>query len=145
MPNLAAVIKDEIRRLARKEARAETNQLKKQSAQYRAAIAALKRQVDQQAKALAFLEKQERKRVGPEPSKPQTNGARFSARSVSAHRRRLGLSQADYGMLVGVSKLTIYNWEQGNSRPREAALSSLVALRDIGKREALKRLEMLIE
>ncbi len=145
MPNLAAVIKEEIRRLARKEARAETSVLKKQSAQYRSAIAALKRQVDSQAKALAFLEKQERKRVGPGPAKPLTDGARFSAKSVSAHRRRLGLSQVDYGKLVGVSKLTIYNWEQGNTRPREEALASLVALRDIGKREALKRLEMLDE
>ena len=45
MPNIAAVLKDEISRIARKEIRSETAVLKKASAQYRKEIAALKRQV----------------------------------------------------------------------------------------------------
>jgi len=57
--------------------------------------------------------------------------------------RRLGLSAADYARLVGVSSLTIYNWEHGKSRPRKEQLAALVAVRGIGKREALRRLELL--
>jgi transcriptional regulator with XRE-family HTH domain len=50
---------------------------------------------------------------------------------------------ADYARLVGVSPLTIYNWENGKSRPRKVQLAALVALRGIGKREAQAKLELL--
>jgi DNA-binding transcriptional regulator YiaG len=62
---------------------------------------------------------------------------------VKAQRERLGLSAADYAKLVGVSSLTIYNWEQGKTRPRQEQLAALVAVRGIGKREAIKRLALL--
>ena len=45
MPNIAAVLKDEISRIARKEVRAETESLKKQITKFRSQIASLKRQV----------------------------------------------------------------------------------------------------
>jgi transcriptional regulator with XRE-family HTH domain len=53
------------------------------------------------------------------------------------------LSAADYGKLVGVSGLTVYHWEHGKSRPRKAQLASLAAVRGIGKREAMAKLEVL--
>jgi DNA-binding transcriptional regulator YiaG len=65
---------------------------------------------------------------------------RFSARSVKAQRRRTGLSAADYAKLVGVSPLTIYNWEHHKSRPRREQFAALVALRNLGKREAKAKL-----
>lgn len=68
-------------------------------------------------------------------------GVRFSARSVKAQRTRLKLSAADYGKLVGVSGLTIYNWESGKTRPRQQQLAALVAVRAYGRREALAKLE----
>jgi transcriptional regulator with XRE-family HTH domain len=68
---------------------------------------------------------------------------RFSPRWGKAQRRRLKLSAADYGKLVGVAGLTIYHWEAGKSRPRKAQLDSLVAVRGIGKREALAKLAAL--
>jgi hypothetical protein len=43
--------------------------------------------------------------------------------------------------LVGVSGLTVYHWEHGVNRPRNAQLAALVALRGIARREALKQLE----
>ena len=67
-------------------------------------------------------------------------GIRFSAKSVRSQRERLGLSAADYGKLVGVSGLTICHWEQEKARPRKAQLATLVAVRGMGKREALNRL-----
>ena len=63
--------------------------------------------------------------------------------AVKAQRKRLGLSADNYARLVGVSSLTIYNWEHGKSRPRKEQLAALVAVRGIGKREALKKLELI--
>ena len=39
--------------------------------------------------------------------------------------------------------LTIYNWELGKARPRQKQLAGLVAVRGLGRREAMKKLEML--
>ena len=131
MTTLAAALKDEIRRLARKEIKAATQATAKAVAQHRREIAKLKWQLRDQEKKIAALQKGK-----PSPQKVDES-VRFSARSVKAQRTRLGLSAADYARLVGVSPLTIYNWEHGKSRPRQ----ELVAVRGIGKREALKRLE----
>ena len=90
----------------------------------------------------ALLERQERKRLGEQPATEKPKGARFSARGVKVHRERLGLSAKNYGQLVGVAGLTIYSWESGKSKPREKQLAALVAVRGLGKREALKGLEM---
>ncbi len=145
MANLADALKEEIRRLARKEIKAETGATKQAVAQYRREIASLKRQVQGQQKKIAFLENQERQRIAePQADEETVEGARFSARSVAAQRKRLGLSAADYAKLVGVSHLTIYNWEKGQTRPRKEQLAALVAVRGIGKREALRRLELLV-
>lgn len=145
MPNLVAALKEEIRRLARKEIKTHTGSTKQAVAHYRREIARLKRELTAQQKKVAFLVNQERRRLGkPEMSSPMDN-VRFSARSVRAQRARLGLSAADYAKLVGVSPLTIYNWEHGKTRPRQAQLAALVALRGIGRREATRRLELLAE
>ena len=144
MSTLAVALKDEIRRLARKEIKAETGRTTRAVAQYRREIARLKRQMREQEKKLAFLESQARKQLGKPAAVSDQNGeARFSARSVKAQRRKTGLSAADYARLVGVSALTIYNWEHQKSRPRKEQLTSLVALRGIGKREAQAKLKLL--
>ena len=144
MTTLADALKDEIRRLARKEIKAQTRSTAQAVARYRGEIAKLKRQLREQEKKIAFLEAQERKRLGqPGAAEDATGGARFSARSVKAQRKKTGLSAADYAKLVGVSGLTIYNWELGKSRPRKEPLASLVALRGVGKREARAKLELL--
>jgi DNA-binding transcriptional regulator YiaG len=131
--------------LAKREIKAATSATKQAVAQYRRDIAKLKRELQQQQKKTAFLEAQERKRLRQPQAveEDELEGVRYSARSVRAQRKRLGLSAADYGKLVGVSGLTIYSWEHGKARPRKAQIAGLVAVRGIGKREALKRLEVL--
>ena len=143
MPNIATAIKDEIRRLAKREIKANTFSTKGAVAQFRRDIAKLKRQVSAQQREIAFLKAQERKRLGQPQAEgeDELEGTRFSARSVKAQRKRLKLSAADYGKLVGVSGLTIYQWEHGKSRPRKKQFAGLVAVRNIGRREALARLE----
>jgi len=143
MPNLASVLKNEICRLARKEVKSQVGVMKRAGAQHRRDIAELKRLVQDLSRRLTFLESQERKRISTHQPKSPPAGTRFSPRWVKAQRQRLGLSAADYGKLVGVSALTVYNWERGKAKPRKAPLAALAAMRDLKKREALKRLEML--
>jgi DNA-binding transcriptional regulator YiaG len=138
VPNIAAVLKTEICRLAKKEAKVVTSQLRRASVQHRNDIAKLRKLIGQQAKAIAHLKKQKGQ---PQSVEESTNGVRFSARSVKAQRKRLGLSAEKYAKLVGVSSLTIYSWEAGKTKPRKAQLDALVAVRGIGKREAMQRLE----
>jgi DNA-binding transcriptional regulator YiaG len=142
MPNIAAVLKAEISRLAKKEAKAATSQLKKASVQYRSDIAKLRQLIGQQATAISHLNKQTQQgQAQPQAADEPTNGVRFSARSAKAQRKRLGLSAEKYAKLVGVSALTIYSWEAGKTKPRKAQFDALVAVRGIGKREAMQRLE----
>ena len=143
MANLLSVLNERILRLARREIRGQTRKTRRLTTQHRRDLAALKRQVSALARTVAFLEKQERRRVTSIPTPQEVKGVRFSARSVKAQRARLGLSAKDFGRLIGVSALTIYSWESGKSRPRKKQLAPLVAVRQIGKREAKKRLEML--
>jgi DNA-binding transcriptional regulator YiaG len=62
---------------------------------------------------------------------------------MKTHRQKLGLSAKDYGLLVGVSALSIYKWEDGKVQPRGSALVKIAAVRQLGKREAARRLEAL--
>jgi DNA-binding transcriptional regulator YiaG len=139
MPNIAAVLKEEICRLAKKEVKAHVGKTQKAAAQYRRDIAKLRRSLSQQEREIRLLKKRAQEGQ-PEVEEEPAEAVRFSARSVKAQRSRLGLSAADYGNLVGVSGLTIFNWEHGKSHPRKAQLAALVAVRGIGKREAMLKL-----
>lgn len=141
MPNVASVLKDEIARIARKELRAEIEPLKKISSQHRSLIAALRREI-------LTLQKQLKKapRAAPRAQEDTDKDAegpprRFSPTRLAAHRKKLGLSAAEYGKLAGVSGQSIYKWEQGGTRPRATQLESLAKVRALGKREARARLE----
>ncbi len=141
MPNIASVLKEEIRRLAKKEIKIQVGATKQAIAKYRGEIAKLKQRLDQQEREIARLKKLEKVPAAASETEGEAlEGVRFSARSVKAQRNRLGLSAADYGKLIGVSGLTVYSWEHGTSRPRKAQLAALVAVRGIGKREAMRKL-----
>jgi len=144
MPNIATILKEEIARISRKQSRSETEQLKKASAHYRSEIAQLKRRIQ-------ALE-QQIKRLGKTAGRGGGGGAaavedesgkqiRYSAKSLASQRRRLGLSAASLAKLLGVSALSVYKWESGNTRPRQKQVEAIAALRHIGRREAQKRLE----
>ncbi len=142
MPNIAAVLKEEIRRLARREVRQQISKTRRAAAQHRREIARLKRQLLLQERKLRALEAREGmdKAAGTEADNGIPPGTRFSPRSVRAQRKRLKLSAQQFARLLGVSPQTVYLWEQGKSRPRRSQLAALVAVRSIGRREALRRL-----
>ena len=138
MSNLATTLKEEISRVARKEVRRETMALKKASAAYRSEIAALKRRALELERQLRLLGKRT-ERSAPTAANDEdsiSQGVRFSARSMASQRRRLGLSAAECGLLIGASAQSVYNWEEGRARPRAHHLPAIFALRSLGRREA---------
>ncbi len=145
MANIASVMKEEIIRLARKELRSETEKLKKASAQYRSEIAALKRRSVELEKQVSRLEKGGTKNVEVKTNPDGTTKARFTAKGFKTLRQRLGLTAEEIASLLGVSAQTIYNWEAGNSSPREQQMVRIVMLRGMGKREVDAILEKLAE
>jgi len=143
MPNIAAVLKEEIVRLARKEVRRQTNALKKASAQYRRDIAEMKRRLSDLQRKVIPLGKQVLKNAPSQTAEIDAEHVRFTAKGLRSQRKRLGLSAADYGKLIGVTGQTIYSWEQETSRPRKSQVARIASLRHLGKREARTHLEQL--
>ena len=140
MPNIAAILKAEIARVARKEVRSEVQAIKKAVLTYRSEIAALKRRAQSLEVEVRRLSKS---RVAPGPRQPPEDAAslRFSAKGLASQRKRLGLSADDCGLLLGASGQSVYNWEAGATKPREQHLLAIAELRTVGKREAAARLE----
>ena len=150
MPNIATVLKAEIARLARKEVRGNSEGLKKAIAAQRTEITRLKRRIQTLEAVVKGLAKSQ---VGS-PARPRpaassgaaesdANGLRFRASGMAANRKRLGLSAADFGLLVGATGQSIYAWEAGKAKPRPQALAAIAALRGIGKREVETKLASL--
>jgi DNA-binding transcriptional regulator YiaG len=143
MPNLAVTFRQEITRLARREIRSQTQGLRKASAQFRRDIAELKRHASKFKSDMVRLEHKIGKDVAPSIAEADLGKVRFSAKSVIAQRRGLGISAADYGKLIGVTAHTVYKWEHGTSRPRQAQLSAFAAIRRLSKTETLARLQQM--
>ncbi len=80
MANLLSVLNERILRLARREIRGQTQKTRRLTIQHRRDLAALKRQVSALARTVAFLEKQERRRVASLPVPQEGRGVRFSAK-----------------------------------------------------------------
>jgi DNA-binding transcriptional regulator YiaG len=144
MPDIASTLKAEISRIARKEIRSETSELKKSSSQHRSHIAALRRRIEALEKDLKRANRRSARRARAEA--PQDSGAvqrRFSSARLAATRKKLGLSAADFAALIGVSGQSIYKWESGEARPRAKQLDAIASVRGMGKREAALSLEAL--
>ena len=161
MASFANALKEEINTLASREVRRQTAPAAKAVARCARDIAALKREVQALEHELASLGTPQ---PGPTvPQKKTSDGAppsrraaskvsatstsakpsprdHFSGEALKEHRERLGLSADNYGKLIGVSGLSIYNWEQGKARARKSSVDAWTAIRRIGKREAAQRL-----
>ena len=140
MPNIMKGLKSEIARLARKEIKGELVPVKRVVIAQRGLIAGLRRQIDAMQKELAAL-----KKAVPSPDKAvlakQEPAGRFwiTGKGVKTLRKRMGLTQALFGKLVGVSVVTVVKWEahKGKTPIRlKAAIARLQAIRKMGKKQA---------
>jgi len=145
MPNIAVVLKEEIRRLARREVKAAIAGLRKDNAR-------LKRTAAEHKRRLAELEKsRERLRPSATPLGAQAataapdelEKARVTGGMIKRLRKRLAISQADLAKLLGVSAQSVYQWEKkaGHLTLRGNTKAAIVEVRKLGKREVKRRLE----
>lgn len=141
--NVMSVLKAEISRLAKKEAKQVVSPVKKASASYRGLIASLRKQVASLQKEVAMLKRAAPKADKVLASKTEPEG-RFwiTGKGVKAMRKKTGLTQEKFGKLVGVSVPTVVNWEKakGKLNLRKATAGALQALRGKGKREVAEML-----
>jgi DNA-binding transcriptional regulator YiaG len=131
MPDVKRVLADEIRRLARKEAKAALKPLQAQ-------VSALRKTIAEQNAKIKALGKRI-PAVAPKPkikSLPVTDRkVRITAESIVKLRRKLGLTQMQLAVLMEVSNFSVSHWELGKTTPREDYKRKIAALRDMGKRE----------
>lgn len=143
MPNLSSLLKAEISRISRKEIKASVKSVKNSNADLKKNIADLKKRVlalESQIKKLQPLfPAQEKADVSQEAMKK----ASFSSRNIKALRTRLGISQGDFAKLLGVSSQAVYMMENkgGKLRLRQNTIKKLLAIKDIGRKEAKRMLE----
>jgi len=142
MPNIMSALKSEISRLAKKEAKQVIAPVKKASANYRGLIAGLRKQVDTLQGEVAAL-----RRAAPKAEKvldaAQAPEGRFwiTGKGVKTLRKRMGLTQAQFGKLVGVSVPTIVNWEKVEGKidiRKKATMARLQEIKGKGKKEVVE-------
>ena len=142
MPNIGTLLKDEIARLSRREARRQNAALKKAAAAHRKHIAALRQQIVRLEKQVKALATRAGRSAAAAPVAAEEGGKhRFQARGLKTLRARLGLSAADLGKLLGVTGQSVYNWEAKKATPRREQIAAIAALRGVGKREIQARLQ----
>ena len=142
MPTLAALLKEEISKIARKEVQDQVRELKQTVREQRDAIARLEKQVGS-AKAKAATKPAAAKpaaKVRKASAGDKRKQLRIAPNTIKKHRKRLKLSQAELGQLLNVSTNTVLRWEAGTSKPRSKHLPGLDQLRTISKRELKKQL-----
>jgi len=143
MPNFANALRDEVTRLAKKANKAELQSLRKATSEYRHQIAGLKRELASVQRVLRKLSRGGAAKPVEAEDTADTPRLRFSAKGLTKKRQQLGISAADMGKLIGVSALSVYKWESGQTRPRQKQLPAIAAVRSMGKREAATKLEAL--
>ena len=143
MPNVGLVLKEEIARLARKEAKAFFGPSANHFSELKRTVSELKRKI---STLEAKIEKLEKKTGStpkgiklPPPEK--LDKSRLGASNVQKLRSKLGLSRGEMASLIDVSQNSIFLWEKGEAKPREAAKAKIIALRGLGRRKVKKLLE----
>jgi DNA-binding transcriptional regulator YiaG len=142
MPNIASLLKAEIARVARKEVRASAQTIQSATSKQRSEIVALKRKIDALEKQVRRLSKGVTAKRSAAMDEEDTGvKQRFNAKGFASMRKRLGLSAADMGLVLGVSGQSIYKWEDGKARPRAKQIAAIASIRGLGKKVVMAQLE----
>lgn len=135
MSSIDTVIKSEIIRLARREAR-------KSAAPLREEIKKLKKREAERRNHIGALDKlvrklQAREHLTESTAKVVTGDVkgRLSPRLIRSLRKKLGLSQNEFAKLLAVSMVSIGNWEKGKSTPRPEMKAKILSFRGMKRRE----------
>lgn len=141
MSKIDQAIKSEIIRLTKKQLRATCLPLAREVRQLKRTVAELRRTVAPLKVLGNEIEAQKAAEVAKLDASPdEVKGSRISGRLIKSLRSKLGVTQGELAMLVGVTDGAVGFWEQG-TRPGDRSKAALVALRKLGKREVRKLLE----
>ena len=71
--------------------------------------------------------------------------ARFTSKGIQSLRKKLRLSQADFGKLLGATPHAVYLWEKkvGALNLRDKTKAAILSIRGLGATEAKEKLEEL--
>ena len=145
MSNIAKVLKAEIMRISRKEAKGATQGIGKSNTWLRKIVADLKKRVVLLEKENKRLVATMRKYQVESPQKPdeETSKARLTSKGIRSLRRKLRLSQLDFGKLLGTTAHSVYLWEkkEGALKLRDKTKAALLSIRGLGAREARTKLD----
>jgi len=142
MGKIETVMKSEIVRLAKRQLQGtyvplarDVRSLKRTASQLRRTVAALNRI------AAEWVSQSTAQKAVLQAPEEEVKTARFSPARIRKLRLRLGLTQEEMALLIGVSSIAVWAWESGRSRPSGASRAALVALRKLKKREVRKVLD----
>jgi DNA-binding transcriptional regulator YiaG len=150
MPNIAKVLREEIQRLAKRQVRAALRPVRRDTVRLKKNVAELRRQMT----TLNRTSRELVKTVTPVVAIKETEKAmeraatlRPTSTGLKKLRARLGLTQAQFGKLLGVSGQAVVRWasQEGRIRMRKTTLSALAGIQTIGKRDAWRRLGEMVE
>ena len=145
MSNVVKILKTEIARISKKEAKSATQAIGKSNTWLRKTVADMKER-------LVLLEKENKRLVATvkrfqvaQPEKvEQEEGkkARFTSKGIQSLRKKLRLSQADFGKLLGATPHAVYLWEKkiGALNLRDKTKAAILSIRGLGAKEAKEKL-----
>lgn len=144
--NIAQVLKAEISRISKREAKALITPIRKSSAKIKPDVADLKNRLallEQEVQRLTVLAVNLASTQPTPTAAPKDEAARITGKGVKAMRKKMGISQKELAILTGVSTGAVVQWERkkGVLKLRDATKKAVMAVRGIGKVEARKRLE----
>jgi len=132
MPNIQKFMSEEIRRLARKEAKSAVSPLLK-------TVSELKHQISELRKQLKLVQPAVEAKPAAENVLPaveeQKKAIRLTPERIIKVRKKLGLSRKQFASLLDVYFVSIANWETGNTKPRLAMKEKIHEFATMGKRE----------
>jgi DNA-binding transcriptional regulator YiaG len=144
MANVAKVLKEEISRVSRKEAKSAVDPISKSNNALKKTVIDLKKRVaalEKENKRLLSAVKTEAPEISFVPS--EGNGKRrITSRTIRSLRNKLGLTQADFARLAGVTPHSVYLWEnkEGPLSLRERTHGKVLSIKEMGAKEAKEKL-----
>lgn len=145
MANFAQLLKEEIARLSKKEARTAVTPVL-------AAIQTLRKANAEQKKKLAELEQMFQKYLSVLPEIHSSSDkkllcpdrkTRLGAGGIIRIRKRLSLDRQTMARLLGVNPNSIFLWEHGKNKPRQNMREKILSMRNLTRKDIQEKLEAL--
>jgi DNA-binding transcriptional regulator YiaG len=138
MPTLAAVLRSDVRRVARGEIEKTLRALRKLQAQ----VTKLDRSAREQRRSLLSLERRlERLKQRRANGRGPRRGSLVPAHAIRSTRSRLKMTRVQFAKLIGVSPGSIFGWETGRSSPRSKSVVRLAEARKMGQKAAHEQVD----